>query len=448
MNFRILSKLLGVLTILIGTFMLFSLIWADPNIGSHTDAAVKATQLESKGIWALVYSALICWVLGGAMVQYGRSAGNAKIYRKEAMAIVGLSWVLASVLGAMPYTFSGTIRGPSIRVFHEPDTVVVASSRWRVWETWRETDQWKDNGDQDPASLNNAENLIVLKTLANATARGLSTRELIEATGLSDAPSIFSRLKQKSLWNEWLIGPGEESAAPADRATHYRLKWVKMGLIDSLFESQSGFSTTGATVICDLEDPHLVPHCILFWRASTHFLGGLGIIVLFVVLLGQGSAGKALMRTEMPGPTYESSRARMQHTAWRFAGMYVLLNIILALILFFLGMSPFDSICHAFATMATGGFSTYNDSLGHFFHQGLNGRAIEYVVILFMTLAGANFLLLFPILRLKTKQLFFDLEFRTYLAIIAFATVLVVVFGMRAGNADFQPFETAFRNSL
>ncbi|MCP4096699.1 MAG: TrkH family potassium uptake protein, partial [Planctomycetaceae bacterium] len=238
----------------------------------------------------------------------------------------------------MPYIFSGTIRGPSIRVFHQPDTVVVASSRWRAWETWRETDQWKDNEDQDPASLNNAENLIVLETLANATARGLSTRELIEATGLFDAPAVFSRLKQKSLWNEWLIGPGEESAAPADRATHYRLKWVKMGLIDSLFESQSGFSTTGATVICDLEDPHLVPHCILFWRASTHFLGGLGIIVLFAVSLGQGSAGKALMRTEMPGPPYESPRARMQHTAWRFAGMYVLLNIILAVILFFLGM--------------------------------------------------------------------------------------------------------------
>jgi len=214
MNFRILSKLLGVLTILIGTFMLFSLIWADPNIGSHTDAAVKATQLESNGIWALLYSAVICWVLGGAMFQYGRSAGNAKIYRKEAMAIVGLSWVLASVLGAMPYIFSGTIRGPSIRVFHQPDTVVVASSRWRAWETWRETDQWKDNEDQDPASLNNAENLTVLETLANATARGLSKRELIEATGLFDAPAVFSRLKQKSLWNEWLIGPGEESAAP------------------------------------------------------------------------------------------------------------------------------------------------------------------------------------------------------------------------------------------
>ncbi len=450
MNFRILSKLLGVLSFLIGSFMLFSLIWADPNIGSHTDAAVKATQLERDGIWGLIYSVAICWVLGGLLVQYGRAGGDSKIYRKEAMAVVGLSWVLASVLGAMPYIFSGTSRGPSIRVFHQPDTVAVASSRWKLWETWQETDRWKDTESQDPdsARLAESENLIVLETLANATARGLSTREFIESTGLPEAPAVFSRLKQQSPWNKWLIGPGEESAAPADRATHYRLKWVKMGLVDSLFESQSGFSTTGATVICDLEDPHLVPHCILFWRASTQFLGGLGIIVLFVVLLGQGSAGKALMRTEMPGPTQESSRARMQHTAWRFAGMYLLLNIILAAILFFLGMSPFDSICHSFATMATGGFSTYNDSLGHFFNRGLNGRAIEYVVILFMTLAGANFLLLFLVLKGKPKKLLVDLEFRTYLGIIVFATIVIVVFGMRAGNVDFQPFETAFRNSL
>ena len=327
MNFRILSKLLGVLTILIGTFMLFSLVWADPNLGSHTNAAVRATQPEKDGFWGLIFSAVVCWILGGLMFQFGRSAGGARIYRKEAMAIVGLSWVLASVLGAMPYIFSGTSRGPSIRVLHEPDTVAVASSRWIAWETWRETDQWKDTKDPDSSSPLSTENLIVLETLANATARGLSTREFIKATGLPDAPAVFARLKKRSLWNKWLIGPGEESAAPADRATHYRLRWVKMGLVDSLFESQSGFSTTGATVICDLEDPHLVPHCILFWRASTHFLGGLGIIVLFVVLLGQGSAGKALMRTEMPGPTQESSRARMQHTAWRFAGMYLLLRL-------------------------------------------------------------------------------------------------------------------------
>lgn len=78
MNFRILSKLLGVLTILIGTFMLFSLVWADPNIGSHTDAAVRATQPEKDGIWGLIYSAVICWILGGLMFQYGRSAETQK----------------------------------------------------------------------------------------------------------------------------------------------------------------------------------------------------------------------------------------------------------------------------------------------------------------------------------------------------------------------------------
>ena len=117
-----------------------------------------------------------------------------------------------------------------------------------------------------------------------------------------------------------------------DRVGNYRVRWIKMGIADALFESQSGFSTTGATVISDLEDPYLVPHCILFWRSSTHFLGGLGIIVLLVVILGHGSAGKAMMRAEMPGPTKEASTVRMQHTAWLFAGTYFGLNLLRLLI--------------------------------------------------------------------------------------------------------------------
>ena len=167
-----------------------------------------------------------------------------------------------------------------------------------------------------------------------------------------------------------------------------------MNIIDAMFEAQSGFSTTGATVLSDLEDPYLVPRSILFWRASTHFLGGLGIIVLFVVLLGQGSAGKALMRTEVPGPTHDTPAARIQHNAWLFASMYVGLNVVLAMILLVLGMSPLDAICHSFATMATGGFSTYNASLGHFDSlPGINGTSVDYVVIVFMVLAGTNFTL-------------------------------------------------------
>ena len=133
-----------------------------------------------------------------------------------------------------------------------------------------------------------------------------------------------------------------------------------------MFESQSGFSTTGATVLTDLETPTSVPYCILFWRSSTHFLGGLGIVVLFVAILGQGSAGKAMMRAEMPGPSKEGSMPRMQHTALVFAAIYLALNLILTVIYIVEGMSVFDGICHAFGTMATGGFSTYNASHGHF----------------------------------------------------------------------------------
>lgn len=435
MNFRLLSKLLGILTLLIGCFMLFSLIWADPGIGTHTDPVVETNRPETDGVWGLIYSAMICWVVGGLMFRLGRG-GDSKIYRKEAMAVVGLSWVLATVLGAMPYIFSGTCRGPSIRVLEESREVLVTPSRWKFWSDWELA---------DPVSESE---FIVIRAVASSTARGLTESQLIRQTELRDAPDIFRQLEQNWPWNKWLAVPGEDPEAPADRASNYRLNWVRMGLVDSLFESQSGFSTTGATVICDLEDPFLVPHCILFWRASTHFLGGLGIIVLFVVLLGQGSAGKALMRAEMPGPTQESSSARMQHTAWLFAAMYVGLNIVLAVILKLLGMSVFDALCHSFATMATGGFSTYNASLGHFVADGEHGKAIEYVVILFMTLAGANFSLLFLVLIGNPIQLLRDIEFRTYILIILLATAGILFFGINAGDPDFNSWEPGLRNGL
>ena len=437
MNFRLLSKLLGILSLLIGGFMLFSLIWADPGLGVHTDAhrGIVIDRPETNGIWGLIHSALICWILGGLMYWYGREA-DTKIYRKEAMAVVGLSWVLATLLGALPYMLSGTCRGPSIRVFEEADTILVSASRLKIWKSWETA---------EPVSKPEME---VLKVIASTDARGLSQRELIDQTGLSDAREIFSQLNQRAPWAKRLSQPGEDLNVPADRSSNYRLNFVKMGLIDSMFESQSGFSTTGATVICDLEDPFLIPHCILFWRSSTHFLGGLGIIVLFVVLLGQGSAGKALMRAEMPGPTQDNSNARMQHTAWLFAAMYVGLNFILAVILMFLGMSIFDSVCHAFGTMATGGFSTYNSSIGHFVQEGQNGRAIEYVVILFMILAGANFTLLYFVIAGNPMALLKDLEFRTYVWVIGVVAVAIIIFGVSHGDADFSTAEESFRNGL
>ena len=435
MNFRLVSKLLGILVLLVGGFMLFSLIWAWPKIGAHSHPTVAQGRFEYAGVRGLLLSAAFCAALGTAMVYWGRGAKE-RVFRKEAMAAVALSWVLATFLGALPYVFSGTARGPSIRASAEPNEVLVMASRFRFWDNWNviavDDEQHK-----------------VLSALIDANARGLPGSLLRKHSGDHDAVEVFRELQENPVFADWLLGAGDISNAPADRATNFRMRWVRMGLIDGMFEAQSGFSTTGATVLNDLEDPNLVPHCILFWRSSTHFLGGLGIIVLFVVLLGQNSAGKALMRTEMPGPTQDSANARMQHAAWNFAGVYIALNIVLALILMLLGMTIFDAICHSFGTMATGGFSTYNSSLGHFLlHDSANGKLIEYVVILFMILAGANFTLLFLAVIGKPIKLIRDTEFRSYIAIIVISTAVLMAYGFGSSIPAFSNVESGIRNSL
>ena len=437
MNFRLVSKLLGILVLLVGGFMLFSLIWAWPKFGahSHPNTSVVQGRFEHAGFQGLLLSAGFCGALGVAMLIWGRGAKE-KVFRKEALAAVALSWVLVTFLGALPYVFSGTARGPSLRESTEPNQVWVAASRFKVWNSWN-------------ATRVDDHQYRVLMAVINADARGLSGRQLKQHSGVTDAVGVFRTLQQQPKFSKWLLGAGDVADAPVDRASNFRMQWVRMGLIEGMFEAQSGFSTTGATVLNDLEDPNLVPHCILFWRSSTHFLGGLGIIVLFVVLLGQNSAGKALMRTEMPGPTQDVASARMQHAAWNFAGVYIALNILLALILKLLGMTVFDAICHSFGTMATGGFSTYNSSLGHFaLHDATNGMLIEYVVILFMILAGANFTLLFLAVIGKPMELLRDSEFRAYIGIILVSTAVLLVFGFGSLIPEFSNVESGIRNSL
>lgn len=330
MNFQLLARILSRVAFLIGGTMVFSLPWAFPFLGA-TDS------FETAGFTGLVGSIAISAVVGIVLWYLGRNT-DGKLYRKEAMAVVGLSWVLATILGAMPFLISGT---------H--------------------------------------------------------------------------------------LGEGRP-----------------MGIADAVFESQSGFSTTGATVITDLEKPELVPRSILFWRSSTHFLGGLGIIVLFVAILGQGSAGKALMRSEMPGPSKEGSQARMQHTAWTFAAIYVGLTAVLTLLLKVEGLTWFDSLCHSFGTMATGGFSTYNDSVGAFANLPYISDAqaiwIEATIIVFMVLAGTNFTLLYFVLLRQPGKLFGDLEWRVFISVILIGTVVIVLFGCYHG--DFKSWVDGLRHGL
>jgi trk/ktr system potassium uptake protein len=211
-----------------------------------------------------------------------------------------------------------------------------------------------------------------------------------------------------------------------------------MGVADGLFESASGFSGTGATVLTDLEDPEMVPRAILFWRSETHFLGGLGIMVLFVAVLGMGSAGKALMITEIPGPNQETTQARSQRAARSFAYIFIGLTLILSIILSFEGMTVFDAIAHAFGTIATGGFSTHNKSIEFF-----NSATIDWTLTLFMAIACTNFTLLFYLTLWQPKKLTEDLEFRTYLTIMGAVTLLVIGFGLYYG--DFGNLPEALR---
>lgn len=410
MNLPLVAKHLGTVCLLIGGSMTFSLPWALPGWGARRGLG-QAEVFERDGFVALVTSMIIAAVLGSLLSWWGRGASG-KLFRREAMAIVGLSWVGATLLGGLPFVLSETYRGPAVRLYEATDPVQIYSfSPFRL-EHWLEK-----------APLTEPQ-FTLIKPLHDAGAAGLSRDEL-EALA-SDAPAVLEDLASDSDWKSVLRFPGDPGPGGA-YTDRFRLRWVQMNFADAMFESQSGFSTTGATVISDLEDATLVAHCMLFWRSTTHFLGGLGIIVLFVVILGQGSAGKAMMRAEMTGPTKGGSESRMQHTAWIFAGIYVALNLLLTLLLKLCGLTWFNSLCHAFATMATGGFSTYNRSVGHF-----DSALIDYLLIAFMGLAGTNFALLFFFFRGQPGKLFADVEWRTYVGLILGLTLIVVIFGIRS----------------
>ena len=425
MNFRLVCKQLAIVAMLIGGTMVFSLPWAWPALGHRTDERyADLYEFETGGFVVLPISVCRSIAVGGLLWIYGKSA-RGHFYRMEAMAVVGLSWVLATLLGAAPFLLSGTCRSSSVRLF-ENGVVQVYGHEYRGGEQLSETE------------------FSAVELLTDAGARGLSEEKVATWLGDEGTSALRKLARDDKRWRDALIFPDDDEG-PADRKGNYRIRWRKMNVFDALFESQSGFSTTGATVISDLEDPHMVPRCILFWRGSTHFLGGLGIIVLFVAILGQGSAGKALMRAEMPGPSKEGSQTRMQHTALIFAVIYTALNLILTIILMIEGMSLYDAACHAFGTLATGGFSTYNASLGHFQSvEGVNAALIEYTVVVFMLIAGTNFTLLYFMILRKFSTVLGDVEFRTYLGILLLATMGVVGFGQYHGDFLSEQHETWF----
>jgi trk system potassium uptake protein TrkH len=206
---------------------------------------------------------------------------------------------------------------------------------------------------------------------------------------------------------------------------------------DAFFETMSGFTTTGASILNDIE---AIPHGLLFWRSLTHWIGGMGIIVLSLAILPLlGIGGMQLFSAESPGPTTDKIHPKVREMAKRLWGIYVLLTLVQTGLLMLGHMSFFDAVCHAFATMATGGFSTQNTSVAAY------SPYIQYVIIIFMILAGTNFAMHYFILKGKFSKVKSNEEVQLYLGIIFGVTILISL-GLIIRNHI--GIEQAFRDSL
>ena len=187
---------------------------------------------------------------------------------------------------------------------------------------------------------------------------------------------------------------------------------------DGLFEMCSGFTTTGASAVADIE---ALPKTVLMWRALSHWLGGMGILVLAIALFPTlGISGQEIVEAETPGPVLSKLTPKMSETARGLYSIYLGFTALETVLLIFGGMDFFDAITHAFSTVGTGGFSNYNDSVAHF-----NSPYINMVICVFMILCGINFNLFYALLRNRAIPFFKDMECRVYLMFITAFTVII-----------------------
>ncbi len=222
------------------------------------------------------------------------------------------------------------------------------------------------------------------------------------------------------------------------------------GVTNAFFETISGYTTTGASILNDIES---LPEGILFWRSLTHWIGGMGIIVLAIAILPLlGIGGMQLFAAEAPGPSADKLHPRITDTAKRLWYIYVGYTAAETILLKLAGMSFFDAINHSLATLSTGGFSTKNASLAFWNDQPL----IQYIVILFMFLAGMNFVLSYFAFKGKVQRIIKDEEFKFYgISILLFTILaaLVIYFQANVLVSDYHPMvlgegESAFRHAL
>ncbi|MBI0581483.1 MAG: TrkH family potassium uptake protein, partial [Methanomassiliicoccales archaeon] len=212
-----------------------------------------------------------------------------------------------------------------------------------------------------------------------------------------------------------------------------------MGVVDAVFEAMSGFTTTGSSIMTNIES---WPKSILFWRSFSHWLGGAGIIMIFVTVLPMlGVGGRNLFKNEFPGLDVQNFSARIQEEARKFHYIYGFLSLMMLVLLLFTGIGVFDSFCVMFSTMGTGGLSPHSDSIAYYASSN-----VEWIVIIFMFLASTNFYLHFQAITTRDPNRYFrNSEFRLYLGIILAATAIITVF---MWGKEFTDIEQGVRTSM
>ena len=202
---------------------------------------------------------------------------------------------------------------------------------------------------------------------------------------------------------------------------------------DAFFETVSGLTTTGATVITNIE---ILPEGLLFWRSFLHWIGGMGILVLALAIMPTIGVGAfQIFKAETPGPIADKIAPKMRDTAKILYTAYLGITIIETILLMLGGMSLYDALIHTFGTVGTGGFSNYNSSIGHF-----NSYYIYTVISVFMIMSGVNFSLYYDLYRGKIRNIFKNVEFKVYISIILASTLLVYLNISGTYATDFQDF--------
>ncbi|TDJ71101.1 MAG: TrkH family potassium uptake protein [Planctomycetota bacterium] len=327
MNLRAVVRMLGIVLLLIAGFLL-------------VPALVALIYDEVREFWACVLSAALSAAVGGFLAWWNRSStkavhGRPDYFRREGLAVVGLSWLVGGVAGALPYMFTGT----------------------------------------------------------------------------------FS------------------------------------SFVDALFESVSGLTTTGSTVLSP-EGIDALPMSIAFWRSFTHWLGGFGIVMVFVVIFPTG--GRSLFRSEVPGIAREAGRQRVRDSALALMRIYVGISVIEFVLLYLAGMTVFDSVIHTFGTIATGGFSNHSESIAYF-----QSVQIEMIITVFMFVSGINFAIYDVLLRVGPRpawrRFIGSAEARAYAGIIFGSTVFIACVlwfwggsngDVGSGLPDYRHFWQAMRDSV